>query len=135
MYISLANPEMHLVLADVTPNPDLFYELSLYRQNGGRLMWNRVHGRYMDESDEWEKISTAQFYIRPRTLGLAWAAYLLPRDVNTGDRVFVSELINDVKLVGNTLAADGIAVWTGDGLVFEEEHWERARESKYWIVG
>ena len=113
-----------------------FYEQSLFREivEPSRLMWAKEHDYKYKTPDRWEKLTTKQFYMRPRTLGMVWGAYLLPDDIQIGERVHVEELIEDIHLNGNTLAADGIAVWTGDSK-FEPEHWDKIRERRHWVVG
>lgn len=133
---SMANRIQNFIIVKPRPNPDLFFKKTLYRERSEpfRLQWEtESRGRYL-KSDEWEVLTTRQFYIRPRTLSLTWGAYLLPNDISVGERVYVSELIEDVSLGGNALAADGIAVWTGDSLEFEEAHWVDLR-NRGWVVG
>lgn len=108
-------------------NPELWVEGSILkdRKTGefvdvpSRHFWTRQGPRDYPEI-EWEWMAPSRTYRREVSLHRSWGAYVVPNNLNIGDRIFLPELIEDVyahEFWGDPFPADdGVGVWNGSDL-------------------
>jgi hypothetical protein len=63
-------------------------------------------GFYSDENNDFETVIDWTFYY-PHSFKSPFAAYLIPKDIKIGERVFIEDLIEDFIGAGNTGFASG----------------------------
>ena len=79
--------------------------------------------------DEWELVHIETGYARPSSQIKNWGAYVLPKEIKVGDRVYIEELIED--LVASAFwysvspAADAEAIWNGECLEIDHAPYDR----------
>lgn len=121
----------------ITENPKL--------RLSGILLRNKVSTEYMLVKDrkmyfqhegikefsveEWETIHEVSGYARTRPANEGWGAYILPRGVEPGDRVYIEDLLEDLVSfsfwysVGCAVDAEGI--WNGSSIDIDENGYRR----------
>lgn len=79
--------------------------------------------------DEWELIQEIEGYARDRSFEQNSGAYLIPKIINVGDRVYIEDLIEDIvagAFWGSvSLAVDAEAIWNGSTLEIEHSAYDR----------
>ena len=122
-------------IEEVKPNSRIMHQVGLAK--------NKETGRYMEffdrrsfaipEGYESEWVFTYYQYKFPRP----YAAYILPKTLQPGDVVWLSDIIEDIP--GNIgpqsvvqRAERGPAIWTGEKMVVNEKYVKRNRQ---WRIG
>ena len=82
--------------------------------------------RFWDYSDsDWSLVLSTTNYAKPASLRRRWGVYVLRKDVEVGERIYLPELIEDVRVCeswhSKVYAADGIATWDGSDLHLDPE--------------
>lgn len=123
---------------EVKPIKDLFYRsLILKNRESGHLIQVKDRHFYARNGlveyshEEWETVCESKEYIRARTCEYGYRGYVLPLDVQIDEKLFVEDLIQDIY-VGSfwdtpIYAADGVATWDGERLIFDEELWDEGQ--------
>jgi hypothetical protein len=100
---------------------------NFYRQYGESII--------LDEAD-WKQIAKTKRYTRKQTLLNDWAAYLLPKNVEVGEELYVENIIEDIYVSefwgSKIFAVDGVAVWIGTTLQFKRELY---KDNELFLVG
>ena len=118
-------------------NPQLKLESMIFRNiNSGE--YAQATGRSMNvqyattleyPEDEWELIHKQTGYARPSSLITNWGAYVLPKDIKVGDRVYIEELIEDIVASAFwhsvSPADDAEAIWNGEYLEIDHAPYDR----------
>lgn len=111
----------------VQPSPRIREKVSVFQHKvTGRIqVW--CDFRWTPEPDEWTEVLPFTWHY-PHAWPSPYAAYLLPPDLETGDTVWLEDLIEDVVggfwNQGDTWRLEScLAVWTGEtfDLLYDEE--------------
>ena len=85
--------------------------------------------------DEWELVHEVVGYGRTRDQSQNWGAYIIPKDLEVGEKVYIPDLIQDIVATSHWYnvwpAGDAIATW--DGQHFKIDHTEYYE--KFHLVG
>ena len=77
------------------------------------------------QNSEWSLVLSTTNYAKPASLRRRWGVYVLRKDVEVGERIYLPELIEDVRVCeswhSKVYAADGIATWDGADLHLDPE--------------
>lgn len=118
-------------------NPQLKLESMIFRninsgeyaQATGRSMIVQYGTELEYPEDEWELIHKQTGYARPSSLITNWGAYVLPKDIKVGDRVYIEELIEDIVASAFwhsvSPADDAEAIWNGKYLEIDHAPYDR----------
>ncbi len=100
-----------------------------YDQVTGRSMPVQYARTLEYPEDEWELIHKVTGYARPSSLITNWGAYVLPKDIKLGDRVYIAELIEDIVACAFWYtvypADDAEAIWNGEYLEIDHAPYDR----------
>ncbi len=79
--------------------------------------------------DEWELICEGTKYWRPRKPNDGWGAYVLPKEIQDGQRVYVADVLEDIVATyfhGAALPAeDGEGVWDGSKITIDMKPYDK----------
>jgi len=79
--------------------------------------------------DEWELIQEIEGYARDRSFEQNWGAYIIPKTIKLGDRVYIEDLIEDIvagAFWGSVSpAVDAEAIWNGSTLEIDHSVYDR----------
>ncbi len=77
------------------PNPEIQSKLQISQdQETGKIRTRGDFRRWTDEETPWKDV-TSWIYYYPHNFPNPFAAYLIPKDIQIGERVFVEDLIED----------------------------------------
>ena len=130
--ISKAN---HIVFKREDRNPSFAKERMLLRNYADLAIvevpsrsFYKSDGWYEYSEDEWELVHTFKSYSGNNS-DEGWAAYLVPKDAEVGERFYIEEIIEDIvaeKFWGTAIRAkDGEAIWTGMMLKIDENVYDK----------
>jgi hypothetical protein len=117
---------------------ELFHQfLILKNRKSGHLIEAKGRHFYTREGlveysyEDWETVCESKEYIRPRSLEYGYRGYVLPLDVKIDEMLFVEDLIQDIYVDSfwdtPIYAADGVATWDGERLIFHETLWDEGQ--------
>ena len=89
-----------------------------------RQILHQYTGKASEYSEEeWELIYKGTAYRRPRKQNDGWGAYILPKGIEDGQRVYVADLLEDIVATyfhGFPVAAeDGEGIWDGSNITID----------------
>ena len=116
----------HIIFQRVTRNPSFETERMLLRSYADLTIvdvssrsFHRRDGWHEYSEEDWELVCFFKSYSGNNS-DEGWAAYLVPKDAEVGERFYISELIEDVvaERFWNSIipAIDGEAIWSGKSL-------------------
>ena len=116
----------HIIFQRVTRNPSFETERMLLRSYADLTIvdvpsrsFHRRDGWHEYSEEEWELVYFFKSYSGNNS-DEGWAAYLVPKDAEVGERFYISELIEDVvaeEFWDSIIPAiDGEAIWSGKSL-------------------
>ena len=124
-----AKYEVHLL----KNSPKLFEKQMLLRNTAtgeivevpSRLHATRELGIMEYTEAEWELLHQFKRYARERKNTLVWGAYIIPKDVAVGERLQISDLLEDIFIQEfwdtKIYAFEIVATWDGERLVLDRE--------------
>ena len=116
----------HIIFQRVTRNPSFETERMLLRSYADLTIvdvpsrsFHRRDGWHEYSEEEWELVYFFKSYSGNNS-DEGWAAYLVPKDAEVGERFYIEEVIEDIVAEifwGTAIPAnDGEAFWNGKGL-------------------
>lgn len=79
--------------------------------------------------DEWELIYEGTKYWRPRKPNDGWGAYVLPKEIQDGQRVYVADVLEDIVATYFHQAAlpaeDGEGIWDGSKITIDMKPYDK----------
>ena len=133
-----ANKEgLHYLIIPIVKNPELVLTSILLRNKDtgkhttveSRKVFAQ-YGRILEYPEtEWDLLHKVSGYARNRNQTQDWGAYVLPRILSKGERVYIPSLIEDVvaaRFWGAVYPAnDAEAVWTGTELEIDHSAYDK----------
>ncbi len=117
-----------ILIVERKQNPELVIKKLLLRnRDTGTYEYassRRVFAQYGEiieyPEKEWELVREVSGYGRNRDIADDWGAYIIPNDIVLGEKVYISDLIEDLvacRFWENVwYASDAQAIWTGERL-------------------
>lgn len=116
------------LLVEIKTNPKLYSNSHLFHNfSTGEVVQAEARKFYVQygdiveyPEDEWELVSSFKYYSRNRKLNEKWAAYVLPKGVQSGETLYIENMIEDILVTefwsSKFYAENGVATWDGENL-------------------
>jgi hypothetical protein len=83
---------------------------------------------------KWKLVREETGYGRTRDHTQNWGAYIIPKDLEVGEKVYISDLIQDIVATSFWYtvwpAGDAIATWDGEKLIIDQDEYD-----KFHLIG
>lgn len=138
-YLNKAHQNGHrIVIVKRSLNPNLTIR-SLLLRNRQTGEYTTASSRYVNvqygrppieyTEEEWELIQEIEGYARDRSFEQNWGAYIIPKNIKVGARVYIADLIEDVVAgafwYSVSAAVDAEAIWNGSTLEIDHSAYDR----------